>query len=186
MVLSNGSKAETSAYLLDKKDRLESRQKALVEEEEKKYGRKMKLYLELDRLFTRERLLREELQEIRTDYGREAGIVADLAGASSMLVKLVRIRSELILVENRKKWWLEKGNALKNRGQLKEAQREVARLKEETVVLNDLLRLENEIIPRQRQVRAVMSSPAQQEVNTRLRRILRQLLTIDKELARLQ
>jgi hypothetical protein len=179
-------KTETSAFLLAKKDCLQGRKKILLEKEEKKYNRKMARYIELDRLLTREQWLWDELQEIRHDYGRDADIVADLVRSTSLLGKLVRIRSELILGETSRRWWLEKRNTCKGPQELKKTQRELKRLQEEAVVLNDLLALENEIAPVEREVQAALSSPAQQEINTTLRRILRQLLTIAKELEPLQ
>ncbi len=175
-------KDEMISYLLDRKNRLENQKTAILEKEEKEYNLKMKKYIELDRLVMKEIGYLQELEEIRTDYHREAQIVRDINAAASNVEKLVRIRRELILDENQKKGLLEKPGPLKNEKEARNPQRELKRLGEEIVVLNDLLEVEKKIAAFEQNILAATSSSGQKQAAEELRRILRQLYTIDKEL----
>lgn len=175
-------KDEMISYLLERKTPLENQKKAILEKEEKEYNLEMKEYIELDRLIMKEIWYLEELEEIRTDYRREAQIVRDIDAAASNVEKLVRIRQELILDENQKKRLLEKPGSLKNEKEARNARRELQRLGEEIVVLNDLLEVEKKIAAFDQNILAETSSPGQKQAIEELRRILRQLYTIDKEL----
>jgi hypothetical protein len=175
-------KKEIISYLLDRKNRLESQKKAILEKEEKKYNHRMKKYIELDQLVMKEHGYLAELEEIRTDYLLEAKVVQDIRAAASKVGKLVRIRRELILAENQKKRLSEKPGTLKNGEEARKARREFKRLGEEIVVLNDLLKVEEKITALEQDILAAISSPSQQQVKEKLRRILRQLYTIDREL----
>jgi hypothetical protein len=99
-----------------------------------------------------------------------------------MGMTIVRIRRELILAENQKKRLSEKPGTLKNGEEARKARREFKRLGEEIVVLNDLLKVEEKITALEQDILAAISSPSQQQVKEKLRRILRQLYTIDREL----
>jgi hypothetical protein len=169
-------KNEIISFLMDRKNRLENQTKAILEKEEKKYNSRMKKYIELDQLVMKEYWYLDELEEIRTDYRLEAKVVQDVKAATSKLKKSVRIRQELILVEIQKKRLLEKGE------ETRKARRELKRLNEEIVVLNDLLKVEKKITVLERDILAAISSPGQKQVQEKLQRIMRQLYSIDSEL----
>lgn len=175
-------KNEIISYLQERKNRLENQKKAIMEKEVKEYNLKMKKYIELDQLVMKEQGYLEELEEIRTDYRLEAGVVQDIRAAESKMVKLVRIRRELILVENQKKLMLKKQESLKNGKEARNTQRELKRTKEEIVVLTDLLKVEKKIAALERDILAEGSTPDQKQMQEELRRTLRQLYTIDTEL----
>jgi hypothetical protein len=175
-------KNEIISYLLDKNNRLEGQKKTILEKEEKKYTHRMKEYIELDQLVMKEHGYLEELEEIRADYRLESKVVQDIRAAASKVEKLVRIRRELILAENQKKKLSEKPGTLKNGEEARKARRELKRLGEEIVVLNDLLKVVEKITALEQDILAAISSPSQQQVKEKLRRILRQVYTIDKEL----
>lgn len=173
-------KNEIISFLLDRKNRLENQKKTILEKEEKKYDSRMEKYIELDQLVMKEHWYLDELEEIRTDYRLEAKVVQDVKAATSKLKKSVRLRQELILVELQKKRLLEKGE------ETGKAQREIRRLNEEIVVLNDLLKVEKKITVVERDILTAISSPGQKQVEEELRRIMRQLYSIDSELKDLQ
>jgi hypothetical protein len=175
-------KKEIISYLLDRKHRLENEKKAILVKEEKKYNSRMKKYIKLDQLIMKESWYMEELVEIRADYHLKAQVVQDVRAATSKVEKLVRIRQELILVENQKKMLLERPGNQKNGEKTGNARRELKRLGEEIVVLNDLLKVEEKITSLEHDILAAISSPSQKQVNEKLRRILRQLYSIDSEL----
>jgi hypothetical protein len=175
-------KKEMISFLLDRKNRLENQKKAILEKEEKEYNLRMKKYIELDQLVMKEQWYLEELEEIRTDYRLEARVVQDIRAADSKVKKLVRIRRELILAQNQKKRLSEKPGALKNGEKARNARRELKRLGEEVVVLNDLLKVEEKIAALERDILAAISSLRQKQVKEKLKRILRQLFTIESEL----
>jgi len=175
-------KNEMISYLLERKNRLADQKKAIMEKEEKEYNLKMEKYIKLDRLVMKEQTYLEELEEIRTDYRLAAGVVRDIRAADSKVRKLVRIRQELILVENQKKLVLGKQGSLINGEEARKTRRELKRLEEEIVVLNDLLEVEEKIAALEQNILAEISSPDQRQVKEKLRRILRQLYTIDSEL----
>ncbi|MGD2091420.1 MAG: hypothetical protein PVH61_34930 [Candidatus Aminicenantes bacterium] len=179
-------KNEMISFLIERKNRLESQKKAILEQEEKEYNNRMKKYIELDQLVMKENWYLEELEEIRNDFGLSAQVVQDIREATSKMEKLVRIRRELILVENRKRRLLEKHGSLNNGEKARKARKELKRLEEEIVVLNDLLKVEEKITALEPDILAAISSPRQQQVKEKLRRILRQLYSIDNELEDLQ
>lgn len=179
-------KSEIISFLLARKDRLENQKRAILEKEEKKYNSKMKKYIELDQLVMKEHWYLDELVEIRTDYRLDAKVVQDVKAATSKLKKLVRIRQELILVEIQKKRLTEKQGSLENGEETRKARRELKRLNEEIIVLNDLLKVEKNITVLERDILAAISSPGQKQVEEKLRRIMRQLYSIDGELEDLQ
>jgi len=175
-------KNEVIAYLLERKNRLEDEKKTIIEKEGINYKQRMKKYIELDHLVVKEQEYLEELEEIRADYRLKARVVQDIRAADSIMAKLVRIRRELILVQSLKKGWSGKLGDVKNRESARRARSEVKRLEEEIVVLNDLLKVEEKIAPLEQKILAAVSSPDQEQVNDELRRIIRQLYTIDSEL----
>jgi hypothetical protein len=170
------------SYLLERKNRLENEKKAIIEKEGINYNQRMKKYIELDQLVVKEQDYLEELGEIRTDYRLNARVVQDIRAADSIMAKLVRIRRELILVQSLKKGWSGKLGDPKNGERARKARSEVKRLGEEIVVLNDLLKVEEKIAPLEQKILAAVSSPDQEQVQDELRRIIRQLYTIDSEL----
>jgi hypothetical protein len=153
-----------------------------LEKEEKKYDSRMKKYIELDKLVMKDSGYLEELEEIRTDHRSQAKVVQDIRAADSKVKKLVRIRRELILAQNQKKRLLEKQGTIENGEETRNARRELKRLREEIVVLNDLLKIEEKIAALEQDILAAISSLSQKQVKKKLRRILRQLYTIDSEL----
>ena len=175
-------KNEIISFLLERKNRLENQKNAILEKEEKEYNLRMKKYIELDQLVMKESGYLEELEEIRIDYRLEAQVVKDIRAAASKVEKFVRIRRELILGENQKKRWLEKQGSLKNGEKARKARRQLNRLEEEIIVLNDLLKVEKKITAVEQNIMAAISSPRQQQMKEKLRRILRQVYTIDSEL----
>lgn len=179
-------KSEIISYLLDRKSRLESQKKTILETEEKEYNRRMKKYIELDQLVMKESWYLEELEEIRTDYRLHAKVVQDIRAATSKVQKLVHIRRELILAENQKKRLLEKSGTLNNGTEARKTRKELKRLGEEIIVLNDLLKVEKKIAALERDILAAISSLRQKQVKKKLRQILRQLYTIESELVDLQ
>lgn len=175
-------KKKMISYLLDRKNCLENQKRAILEKEEKGYNLRMKKYIELDRLVMKESWYLEELKEIRTDYGLAAKVVQDIRAADSKVKKLVRIRRELILAENQKKKLPGNPGSMENGEKARNARKELKRLGEEIVVLNDLLKVEEKITALEQDILAASSSLSQKHVKEKLRRILRQLYTIDSEL----
>jgi hypothetical protein len=170
------------SYLLERKNRLENEKKTIIEKEGINYNQRMKKYIELDQLVVKEQEYLEELEEIRADYRLNAQVVQDIRAADSIMAKLVRIRRELILVQSLKKGWSGNLGELKNRESASKARSEVKRLGEEIVVLNDLLKVEDKIAVLEKNILTAGSTPGQEQVNDELRRIIRQLYTIDSEL----
>jgi hypothetical protein len=176
------SKNEIVSYLRERKNRLENEKKAIIEKEGINYNQRMKKYIELDQLVVKEQEYLEELEEIRADYRLNAQVVQDIRAADSIMAKLVQIRRELILVQSLKKGWSGKLGDPKNGESAGRAKSELKRLEEEIVVLNDLIKVEEKIAPLEQKILAAVSSPDQEQVNDELRRIIRQLYTIDSEL----
>lgn len=175
-------KNEIISFLLERKNRLKNQKNTIMEKEEKEYNLRMKKYIELDQLVMKEIWYLEELEEIKTDYRLETQVVQDIRAAESKVEKFVRIRRELILGENQKKRLLEKLGSLKNGEETRNARMQLKRLEEEIIVLNDLLKVEKKITALEQNILAAISSPAQQQMKEKLRRILRQLYTINSEL----
>jgi len=173
---------DSVTHLKKWKNHLEEQQDVLMNEENKKYTRKMELYFKLDKLINKVQWYLDEFKEIRNDFGLEANFVNEFNDATSSITKLIRIRKELIITEYREKKYrkeLEKNN--KNR----RIKREIKRLQEEAVVLRDLLEAEKKVAALEPKIMVSVSSFAQKKAELKLRRILRQLISIDNELDRL-
>ncbi len=173
---------QVKTFLVERKNRLEDQKKTILEEERKKYEAKMKKYIDLDRLINKEQRLMEELEEIRTDYGQEAGVVKEIREKTTAMARSVRLKQEQTLVEYREKKGLEKLPTLKDPKEIKAVKLELKRLEEEIVVLKEWTGVEKEMSTLEQEVMADVSSPGKARVEDQLRRIQRQLYTIEKEL----
>jgi hypothetical protein len=170
-------KEQIIAFLAAEKKVLEKQKQDLLEEEKRNYEKRTAGYIKLDRLVRKERWFLEELEEIKVDNKISTKIVETMAAAPSLTVKLSLIRTEIILLKAQKRRLTEETSkaAWKTR-------RQVKLIDEQLVVLNDLLKVAGEIDRVEKEIENTRLFKRKTEVETTLRRILRQLTCIERQL----
>jgi len=176
---------EIISYLLNRRTVLQERKKKLLDRGTRNFDQSSSLPIAPDKWVSKEAYLLEELQEIKTDNKLDPKIIKEIKEAKPLVVKLTRIRRELILLENRKR----KLSALAaETGTGKKAwnlRRQIKNCKEEIVVLTDIFKVAKEIAAGERKIENTPALQTKTQIENKLRRILRQLLCIEKELAAL-
>lgn len=177
------TKDELIAYLLNRTKVLEKKKKELAGQGQITYDRRMNLYIELDKLVNKQKYLLEELAEIKTDNKLDAKIVKEIEAAGSLVAKLTRIRREIILLENKKRKLAEETGSGKKPWKV---QKQIDGWQEEIVVLKDISAVAREIAVKEREIENSRAFPVKNKIENKLRRVLRQLLCVNKELEKLK
>lgn len=168
------------AYLKKKKQELAGRKQDLLARTNQSYTQRMHLYLNLDKLLHQEQYLLAELAEARADNRLDTRMVDRIALSPTLSVKLSRIQTALILLQNKKKSLVQEAQARPaNAGNI------LGNIKicdEQIVVLNDLLAIAGDIASAEGKIEATKATQVQNQMETRMRRILRQLDFIDRQL----
>lgn len=168
---------ETIAYLQKKKQELAILKQDLLKETTQSYSQRMHLFLKLDKLLYREQHLLEELEEARADNRLDTRMVDRIAMSPSLSVKLSRIRTALILLKNKRNT-LARTEGKTSRG--------IKLCDEQIIVLNDLLKIAGKIAAAEAKIEASKAFRIQHQLETRMRRIVRQITFIDRQLDALQ
>ena len=177
------AKQDIISYLLKRREILEEKKKELLDLGKKNYDQKMNLLIELDKLVRKEKNFLEELAEIKADTQQDPGVVTEIREAKSLVAKFSRIRKEIILLENKKK----KLSAQSVTGEdARETAKHIENWGEEIVVLKDILAAAQEVAAMERKIGHPLSLPGKVKIEKQLRRIVRQLLCVEKELSGLE
>lgn len=159
-------------FLTGKKQELLVRKQKIMALGKENYDSRMRLYLEMGRFEIKEHQLLEEWREIKKAYKEPAQTIDVYKKQKNLMAKLAHLRRELILLENGKKKYGAQNNS----------RRQYKRCNEEIAVVNDLIKLQNQAAASEQKLNAIRGTGDRKEMEIQLRRVIRQLRTIDKEL----
>jgi hypothetical protein len=179
--LKDTPKKQIETYLMTRKAKLIKLKDQLLERSKEIYAQRMSLYLELDRLELKELDLLAELSEILKVAKFPSTIIPQLKKSKSLLAKLGLLRRELSLIEGKNK-----ALSLKS-GQQKGKERSLSRrrigfYKEEIAVLKDLLVVHEAAGKVDQKLATTRKYQDRKALEFKLRRVVRQLRSIDSEL----